>query len=1042
MKKYRLQIKGFRTHLLYAGERMLTEEPEIECHFRRALGIPVHIELLPAKLQKFTQLLLGMLPTSVAMNRAKKLLQPVRTSQGREFIFKQQIKRMLLISQMTDSLDFALRHLKPPGKHENFRYIASVRLDWVKAWHHLGVCDLDKMAALIRGHHQYDYGDLALALVKRQVISTPEMLKALPARSHHYNYQDKLTAGDLLRFHQVVQLLLAAGVFPEKIMQLTLYRVEKFDAQRLNATLAFLALDGKKLSVLFDKVAEELLLADTKRWQFLVETLNVKSVHAMNGFKPLLKSQRAPCETFALALLKGGASEQELKDCQELLLAIGEHKGPPPLAALKQLTEPPHNISLAQLPQAREYLLSPDDLPAFLRVLDKHGYGDAQSVLAFLRCYSLHVKTLDSWLGIIGPHGKEQSKDAVAAWTLNAGKSGYPDSFYYLIDAGLIHSFTHLQQALKLTPLGVFLLQYLVERRALTTIDAILHWYYKNAVGIGEIRFLSELDPLQQVILDDAFERKDFTLFHGNCECVRKLVTKRVDETLGPYPYKANEKTRNLYQKKREVLSKQLQVKLSGKLKILLEKTDGLLLESLVAEIDKSERELQMKIDDLSPHLNRLLNGAGPSGDALTTFEADLIAMVYRTTPSTVLEFWPKVRGREEDIAHLTEPADYSMHWQQNQIRLDKPLDHLGLRALISAVEFAERFEKLYQTDMYHACKHLSPKRLNAPAADIWSLARHLGVLLVVAQNTTFARELIGRGDNFQHMAENERLAYKQIESLHALFSVNLPDALDACQADFIEALTNTDASILASRLSLDAAIDSTTAKENLAQGLALARQRINSLFYQWVDRQKKLFVLDGGNNLNAKTKLKAVISKSPAAFFAKKGANICTAANTEMWYEQRHSHLLAFIPGQKHLAAMALLYFEHITALNTSKPTLIIRAINPLANALAMHSASSIVEGFFDVARKIAQDNNMAAVAFPRPNGMHLMSNHDDLERYIKQTYVERAHHFYPAHYLKATNKEAELPCKVDAKFYAYETGKTPVEQLYVVWLNDTQTP
>lgn len=47
---------------------------------------------------------------------------------------------------------------------------------------------------------------------------------------------------------------------------------------------------------------------------------------------------------------------------------------------------------------------------------------------------------------------------------------------------------------------------------------------------------------------------------------------------------------------------------------------------------------------------------------------------------------------------------------------------------------------------MYKACSHLSPKRLTDPAADVWSLAKHLGVRMVVASRDSVVRDWIDRG--------------------------------------------------------------------------------------------------------------------------------------------------------------------------------------------------------------------------------------------------------------------------------------------------------
>lgn len=99
----------------------------------------------------------------------------------------------------------------------------------------------------------------------------------------------------------------------------------------------------------------------------------------------------------------------------------------------------------------------------------------------------------------------------------------------------------------------------------------------------------------------------------------------------------------------------------------------------------------------------------------------------------------------------------------------------------------------------------------------------------------------------------------------------------------------------------------------------------------------------------------------------------------------------------------------------------------------LASHTVSSIVDAYFDVAIRIAQENDLAAVAFPSPLGMHLMSNHQDIEDEIDMRFIKRATHWVGM--FEEGQRLLTQPQRVMANFYAYKTGEVRVDTLYTVW-------
>ena len=215
---------------------------------------------------------------------------------------------------------------------------------------------------------------------------------------------------------------------------------------------------------------------------------------------------------------------------------------------------------------------------------------------------------------------------------------------------------------------------------------------------------------------------------------------------------------------------------------------------------------------------------------------------------------------------------------------------------------------------------------------------------------------------------------------------------------------------------------------------IATTQARVLPVYAKWNARERAKFAKSGQD---AETSLHAVVSKTPAAFFAKEAVGLCTRHDTQMWKEGRHSHLLVFDPVQKCLAGMAMLYVEVIPKVDPETPTLVIRALNPVARYAASHVSSSVVDAFLETATTIAADNKLAAVAFPEDAGMHLLSNVLDIERDMRKRYISPARRYFGSSMsLNGNPGSLDHPIHIDATFHGYaEGGEGTVSSLYLIW-------
>jgi len=1042
-RKRRKTIEEFRRYLDYYAGTIIQNTPEAESLLRKALRIPQQIPLRVTKLMKFGQFLLGFLPDRFLASRAKMLISPVGSYEGRAVVYRLHARRTFFWEDYSETFDFAIMHLPANGMFSTEHRMRHVDIFWMRVFIKLGVVQKKEMDRLYENFLSHrSHGILVLALVELQIIKSVNDLTLLHKDKSQLRHAQEPSYNKIMAFRQVVTLLRNAGVAAPWIVRLIGLPLWMFNVQRLTENLNQLRLGGNEISVLVERMADQLMRAKPERWEFLMEALNLRSAHDMVRFETLIGSEKICSHAFASALLQHGADIDAMEACQKLILreAQGDDKTAP-VRNLNTLRAKPHELSFYQLAEAEEYLFVHRDLDAYLSVLDSHGFAQADAVLAFQCCYRqiYDAASLDAWLHIAAKPAAGQSVNDIAEWLTKAVAVGYIDAFRYLMEAGELKTFSHLQQALKLAPLGLVLLRYIREERGITGLSSLISWYYHDAMGIREIRRWYRNDVVSRVLLDDAFKRKNFTLLKGNMACVETLLRQCEVDTLGRLPSNTNDAHRDEYRRQCQLVRESLEIRLAPKLKLILEMTGGILLLSLLIHIDETPEQLRIIIAELDLKLNGLLMGLGPDNPTLTQQEADMIALVYHTNADAIQALWPQVTGKVSDIVGNPSALTYPMIWQQTELEVSVEVDPRGLQAMRDALVFSAHFEAVFRKDMHIACRHLKAARLGDKAVDVWGLSQHLGVLLAISGcGASVSSWIYGEEDQKSGAGADVGLeSHQMVESLVNLFSLELIDALNMQVAEFVGGLNDADADLLASRLDKAKDMETATPKERLSQAIERTRSLVCKLYLHWAVGQKKRFAQTKMSGVNST--MRAVISQSPAAFFAKQAAGLCSAGNTKMWQEARNLHLLIFPSEGKKLEGMALLNFETIRGVDHNKKTLVIRAVNPVKAVMASHDISSIIESFFDVAIRIAQDTGCVAVAFPAPSGQGFMSNHKAIEDYIEDNYIKCSKDSY-FHKFNENLPEnlRHVPIKLKETFYAYETGRGAVDALYIIWYAD----
>jgi len=1040
----RAAITEFRSNVAYRLEAILRESPEHESHIRRALGIPASIPLLPNRWQVAGQFGLFFLPEAVLLHRAYSLLGRVRCFEGRNHVFMHFIRRTLpRCHYYDDRLDFSLRRFRPARTVQALEHLQRFEVGVLKAALCLGLRTPAEVVKAFPSTHDRLAGSLLLALVEEGAIQRAEELSWVGRKVWNPSGREPQTE-EVRHARGIIRCLLANGVERRLVAAIFQYALGGLAPDQLAENLDLLLAAGvTDVSMVFVRVGDRLWRASAANWKFVLDTVGARSAEDIGRFKSLLDSPRNVSAELVRRLFALGADLEGLAGCQSLLLAVARDHGgvPPPVDELMLLTSPPHALNIDQIAQCTTYLGGKRELAAFLKVLADHGYGGAEAVLAFQVCYSsVSPEVLARLLAILGERGRGELIPLVATWVLQAGQGGYLDAFKYLVTAVDMPSLAALQQALKLVALGTPLLRYLVEERGLTSFKEIRDWYYRDANGIDGYRSWRAFDAVDKVLLDDACERKQFNQLDGNQRCIADAVNQRIKVELGSWPFQADESVREKYRIASEQAVQRERAPLLPLLPAILRRTGGILLQSLLEGAWKGSHDLEAKLAQLAPLVKELLAGRGPTRLSLSPLEVDAIALLYRTSAGNVASQWPQLIGREQDLGQLRLDPYYPLAWTRAQWQLQRPLARSGFFALLKAVECAGRFAPSRFDNIFTACQRLSPKQLNERSADVGSMALHLGILLAIAAEDEVVAQWTQQGfDALTRIDEESLLAYQRLGELLALFDVVLPDALDAHVEGFVKRFSDDDAFHLASRLgNISSEAEPMDGRTRLRSTLVRVRDKVLRIYLTWARHEWRKYGKSSSASHEA-TPLQAIVSKHPAAFFAKAAVNLCTSSNVEMWRESRQSHLLMVDPAGQRLAGMALLYVEVMPGLDPKRPSLVIRALNPTDEMLVGHAADSIVDGFLDVAIRIAQDNDLACVAFPSPLGMHLLSNREAIEADLKNRYVKRSvHHFARVGHTSLETDPPFLrdtPQRVDVPFDAYERGQTTVDTLYVIW-------
>ncbi len=1038
-------IKAFRESVASGIDELCAPRSPDADFARRALGIPDHVPVRlswPAKIGVF--LATGFFPV-LALRLAADRLREVGTPEGRELIFDRLAGPALLKTPYYgDGLDFIVRKFTVPRSHavlEQLQYFDVVTAR--NAWR-LGIETAEELQAVFCGmSRSFPQGKLAV-LIDLQVIRSVDELHWLESwreQNHGYNWDVESTDGG----PQVIRRLLEHGV-PRRATLKVLKFWRHCDPAGLDLTLRTLGERGAvDVAHLFELLVELLWKARPRNWHFVIDVIGAKEPEQWPLFSRVLEVEALPNEETVDELRTRGASLDDLSGLQSLMLQMRE-RDRDPRRSIDLLCSPPHSLGFNELVACRAYVIqrSDDDLASFLGVLERYGFGAPAGVLAFQHLYANGVasRNLDRLLSMYCALRNTSSvPETVAEWVGNIGANRI-DAFEYLVSILPVPDLPAFDEVRQLAQIDRSLLEYAAEARKLRTVHALRAWQ-RASRGIEQVGWVSWQKPVSRLLLDDACARGNCFFVQGNLAAVSRASSAACRHLLGQLPFN-DEPACTIYWRRWHALELDIEVRILPGIQPQLDATGGMLAASLIGAYLAGAQEYERQLAAFRVEVESLLRGQGPSGAALSQLEAEAVTAVYGIELGEGDQRWSRAAGLVQHLDHLVKRNHYMMKWRRKPVELKRPIDSAGLRAIRAAIGYGATFRREADGDMSNACYRLSPKQLrdcSRQSVSPQTFHRHLGVLLGVIPADRVDRLLTHIETLEMHANDVDRrhAAAKQVADF---FDVELHDAISEHGTTVAARLTEEAAGYLVMRLAgAPVADDSRVPRDRLIVVLGEIGARARGIYGTWAHRQVSAFK-GRPSEKASEVEYQSSMSKYPAAYFAKVATKLCSADNVRMWREERQSHLVVFNPVSRRLVGMAMLYVERIDPIDPHRATLVMRAINTVNAADAQYEADSVVQSFVEVGIQIAQDNDLAAMAFPADDdGQHYMSNRDDMYRYVEKICaraVDRRTAFLHMGALDGPEKPGLPYCVALDKgdtFYGYERGNGPVSKLYVIW-------
>lgn len=1030
-------ISEIRSHVYYDQPSIFSDQKPYDTRIvARVLGLASPAPVRPSigfRIRLFFFSLLA--PSPALLNVATKLMRTARTHEGRRLLYDSVVRRLIgnpghgicVSAYLSQELDFLIRRFSGFSSFQVLFDLERRPIELLKAAYLMGARTAPELSNLVELLAEGDNPAAVLILAEAGIVSVghPSLRAFAPTGYPLNNLEDRSDRDDL---RATVRILIENEVALTDLLWLIGCR-DRFDANALALRIEILRSHGvNDISTVFGKVRAKLWTTELDVLMFALIEMRVLDALHISRLSSFFSLYAAPNPTVTRALLKHGATQDDMVRCQDLIKECKDlsRDCAPRIGLLLS-----RNLSFADLNKCSSYLrletYGTDRFQQFFDTLGKFNLQTPEALLAFQPSFQ-HFGTEQSLalrLKIASKHVPEMPLAVLAKWVERSHVVRY-DSLQYLgLESGIpLGGVELLEKALRLCVVSEDLLRFLVVECDKKSIAALVNWYYEIGTNASAYSGRGNYDQSTRALFRDCMERRSFLHLSGNASALAKACCDYASAHAGQWDWSWTEQKKETHRRERDAHYGVALVKSEPYITEILNSTGGVLFSSTLLLALNGEN-YQASLLSLRPWIESLILGQGPRGDDLSQLEIEALCMAYGVHAEDVVRLWPKVIGREWHVEQLAVATSYDVTLVQDSYELGKfssayadsistALESIALSAAMAKGVVAGGIVSL----------DLRRKHLVNPAATPRELWKWFGLLLGITANHEQVRPWIERSlEEMRGLLHKGGKIAELLESFRDFIAATLNDAIEQLVGQFIHSLTEADIRYLTQLLAPLSPPGQDVGDMNLEDQIRRLSLRVQTVYCRWADTVRNRVVQrSSANELRAL----AVLTKSPAAFFSRFSFGLCTSNNTSMWDEERYLHLLIFDPKRLRLLGMAMIYVQPIDAHFEGRQCLIVRALNTRAIDGVTINATSFIDAVFCVAAQIARANGLAAVLYPRSSTY--FSNQHEIERSMRS-----------ANFTKDSRK---IGAKARERlFYCEEFGAKngAVDELYVSWNDES---
>lgn len=970
----------FRNHVHVNELGGLFRRTDDPVNVGRALRIPEFIPVFPSSpLKCIVWILARWMSEGDKVLVAARMLSRVGTSEGRSHVYS--ALAYLLCgdygrhSYWSDQLDFLLAEFQGYDSSTQLHALAALPLPLLLAGKRLGISCPAKLLEELRPLQEGINPQAVYILAEEGLLTTGfAAVRKYVKEDSFRNYGDGLQEAEL---RETVRILTRNGVSPEILLGI-LHQTWQLSPSRLLLTIQLLAKYGiPDLNTMYAQLGEQLWTLNLDVLRFLLVDVGIRDEAVLAKLGQILRERRPPALPVINTILKHAGHPAALTQVQTLL--IGSSSGTAlPIQRLDRLLSEPYRLTLQDLNRCTPYLTSDvqsdDKFLAFLDVLRRHGFGHSRGALLFQKCFvaARSADLVDKLIGLTRNHLPKIGDEPLAGFVEQALPLLSTSILYLLGESKVtIKDARELDKVIRLGSVSTDVLRYLVTERRLHTVALLSRWFYDEGEGVQAYSGMGAYGDLERELFADCSRRKAFFRLQQNAQAAVDAMWGYAGARLPELPLQSSQEDRSnwssLHEKHRNDAAK-LAVPFVRR---ILERTDGIILAGAL-EAALMGHDLDETLRALESMLSDLLIGRGPVGANISPMEAETIGLVYGVTRHQVEAQWGKITGCQHHLESVQLDDRYPMTWFKKRYSLPD-FDGSQLQALASNFAALSRAasrtrELKTQSSVANLVGQFRTKPLKNDAAAPPELADWLGLILAISVGEPTVSSWVDTTlESYADFLDRPQEAHKRTLALQTFISTTLPDEFQGRVSKFVTDLNDQEiASILVPLGFLVSSQQNESQRKLLLDALRAMSDKVFGVFTKWFATLQQKFESEK-KHLPDTLRVSGVVTKYPAAFFCRYKFGLCTRENTEMWREERHSHLVVFDDASKTLVGMAMIYMQPIPGHFGGKQCLVIRAINLRSPDAIQVDARSAIDEIMRVAIHIARQNEYAAVLFPK---------------------------------------------------------------------------